>query len=275
MAQKTISVVGCGWLGLPLAKALVQEGHHVKGSTTTPAKLELLQQAGIEPFLVSFPENNLKTDLDLLLNADVIVLNLPPKRAASEANDYEKTVKELLAAIPNPDTKVLFVSSTSVYPELNRTVTEQDAIASAEADALLLRCEYWVQQAKPQQATIVRFGGLMGGSRPPGKFLAGRENLPQPMGPVNMIHLQDCTGLLTEILRQEKWGFTFNACAPSHPTRQEFYTTAALTLGLTPPTFLQEELTKFKIIDSSLIQQELKYTFTFPDVAHCLGSPSF
>jgi nucleoside-diphosphate-sugar epimerase len=275
MAQKTISVVGCGWLGLPLAKALVQEGHIVKGSTTTPAKLDVLQQAGVEPFLVSFPENSQKTELAKLLTAEVVVLNLPPKRTAPEAGDYEKTIQHILDAIPKSNTKVLFVSSTSVYPELNRKVTEQDASASPDADSLLLRCEYWVQQATSFKATIVRFGGLMGGSRHPGRFLAGRENLPQPLGPVNMIHLQDCVWILKEIIRQEKWGLTLNACAPSHPSRQAFYTTAAQALGLMPPSFLKEELSNFKEIDSTLLQQELLYSFAFPDVLQCLTSPGF
>ncbi|MEZ7854793.1 MAG: SDR family NAD(P)-dependent oxidoreductase, partial [Cyclobacteriaceae bacterium] len=30
-----ISILGCGWLGLPLARQLVQQGHQIKGSTTS------------------------------------------------------------------------------------------------------------------------------------------------------------------------------------------------------------------------------------------------
>ena len=44
MSQKDeISIMGCGWLGLPLAAQLVKAGYNVKGSTTTPEKLEVLQ----------------------------------------------------------------------------------------------------------------------------------------------------------------------------------------------------------------------------------------
>ena len=42
-----VSILGCGWLGLPLAKALIGEGYTVKGSTTTPAKLNLLKEEGV------------------------------------------------------------------------------------------------------------------------------------------------------------------------------------------------------------------------------------
>jgi UDP-N-acetyl-D-mannosaminuronate dehydrogenase len=32
--MKQISILGCGWLGLPLAKALLQKGFSVHGSKT-------------------------------------------------------------------------------------------------------------------------------------------------------------------------------------------------------------------------------------------------
>ena len=50
MQKETITILGCGWLGLSLAQALVKEGYAVKGSTTTEEKLEQLQYAGVEPF---------------------------------------------------------------------------------------------------------------------------------------------------------------------------------------------------------------------------------
>ena len=37
--NKTISILGCGWLGHPLAKFLISENFIVKGSTTTISKL--------------------------------------------------------------------------------------------------------------------------------------------------------------------------------------------------------------------------------------------
>ena len=41
-----ISILGCGWLGLPLAKALIENGFSVKGSTTSTDKLTALENAG-------------------------------------------------------------------------------------------------------------------------------------------------------------------------------------------------------------------------------------
>ena len=52
-----ISILGCGWLGFPLAKALVSKGFSVKGSTTSDEKIAVLKNAGIEPFLIALSEN--------------------------------------------------------------------------------------------------------------------------------------------------------------------------------------------------------------------------
>ncbi|MBC3541656.1 SDR family oxidoreductase [Rufibacter sediminis] len=274
MRKKTISVLGCGWLGLPLAQELVQLGYQVKGSTTTPAKMDVLREKGIEPFLLSFPENSPKTDLVDFLASEVLVFNLPPSRSSSEAASYEQMLQSVLEALPPSLTSLLFISSTSVYPDVNREVTESDALARPDAASLMLRCEYLIQQARPQ-ATVVRFGGLMGGTRHPGKFLAGKKEVPQPDAPVNMIHLSDCVGILVSILELEKWGVTFNACAPQHPSRKEFYTRAAEQLGLEPPVFAAQGTLNYKRISPALLSEELHYTFRYPDPLACLSSPDF
>ena len=48
-----ISILGCGWLGLPLAKALVNNDYLVSGSTTSEEKIAVLEKAKIEPFLLA------------------------------------------------------------------------------------------------------------------------------------------------------------------------------------------------------------------------------
>ncbi|WP_183906812.1 SDR family oxidoreductase [Rufibacter immobilis] len=275
MQQKTISVMGCGWLGLPLAQAMVQAGYRVHGSTTTQEKLPILAAQGIEPFLLTFPEKGPETQLSRFLQADVLVFNLPPSRQPSSAMPYEQVVEQVLAEAAGRVKHVLFVSSTSVYPDLNREITEADALAAANADNLLLRCEHQVQQWSGNGTTVVRFGGLMGGTRHPGRFLAGKDKVAQPQAPVNMIHLSDCVQILFQIITQNKWKYTFNACAPLHPSRQQFYTTAAHHLQLPPPTFSAQGEPSFKLINSDLVNQELQYQFRYPDPLSCLSSPGF
>jgi predicted dinucleotide-binding enzyme len=51
---KNISILGCGWYGSALGKALIADGIEVKGSTTSAAKMKDLAALGIRPYVVNF-----------------------------------------------------------------------------------------------------------------------------------------------------------------------------------------------------------------------------
>ena len=54
--MQTISLLGCGKLGFPLALDLLNEGYNIKGSTTTVSKIDKLKQSGITPYLINIEE---------------------------------------------------------------------------------------------------------------------------------------------------------------------------------------------------------------------------
>ena len=90
-----------------------------------------------------------------------------------------------------------------------------------------------------------------------------------------MIHQVDCIGIIRKIieksLRQtqidnEVWGKTFNAVAPFHPSREEYYTQKAIDFGLELPQFNLESPTFGKTILSSKIETVLGYTFSKPNL---------
>ncbi|PVY42515.1 SDR family oxidoreductase [Pontibacter virosus] len=264
-----ISVMGCGWLGLPLAEALVSSGRRVNGSTTSQQKLEVLSQSGIQPFLINLSDPELDHQvLKDFLQAEVLVLNIPPKLRSDGGESYLQQMAVLRKALlASPVGRVLFVSSTSVYLELNRIVTEEDTSFTDEVDPenTLLKAERMFQDSENWVCTVVRFGGLVGGDRQPGRFLAGKQDLPNGDAPVNMIHLEDCLNILQRIIAQEKWGQVYNACADEHPSRRDFYEAAAKALDLTIPTFKDMEETHFKLISSQKLKDDLAYVFSYPN----------
>ena len=267
--KEEISIMGCGWLGLPLAERLVNAGYTVKGSTTTPHKVDLLQQKGIHPYLLDLQDDNLdKAALTEFLQTQVLILNIPPHLRSDGGEGYLKQMHLLLEFLSDaPVSRVLFVSSTSVYLDLNRVVTEEDISFTEEQqpDHMLLEAERLFQQGEDWLTTVLRFGGLVGDDRRPGRFLAGKKNVPNGDAPVNLIHLDDCVNLLHRIIEEKKWGQVFHACADKHPLRKDFYTQAALALGLTPPEFSDMDDTKFKMINSQKIKDTLAYQFVHPD----------
>jgi len=259
-----ISVLGCGWLGLPLAQALLAEGHIIKGSTTTEAKLSLLQQEGIKPFLISLPEGGPAGNFtDFLKGSDVLIIDVPPKLGGDKSESYVEKIRSVIPAVEAARMKkVLFVSSTSVYADDNSVVTEVIVPKpETESGRQLLETEKLLQENLNFKTTILRFGGLIGEGRHPVYHLTGRENLPNPDAPVNLIHRDDCIGIIKAIIAKDAWGETFNAVAPYHPTREEYYTAKAKELGLVEPHFDDATPSVGKTIASGKLISRLDYNF--------------
>jgi nucleoside-diphosphate-sugar epimerase len=275
--MKKISILGCGWLGLPLAKKLIEKGNSVNGSTTSENKLSILEDAGINPFLVilSDPEasgegaledENVSTINIFLAESEILIIDIPPKLRANTDFSRKIFVAKIETLIPfiekSTIKKVLFVSSTSVYGDQNDLIIEE-TIPNPETESgkQLLLAEAILQKNQNFETTILRFGGLIGEDRHPVKFLAGKENLENPDAPVNLIRQNDCINIIEEIINQSKWNEVFNAVAPFHPTRKDYYTQKAKEQNLILPKFSTEKSNIKKIISSEKIENILKYEF--------------
>jgi nucleoside-diphosphate-sugar epimerase len=80
-----------------------------------------------------------------------------------------------------------------------------------------------------------------------------------------MIHRDDAVGVFATLIDQDVRGEVFNACADEHPTRQAFYTRAAETMGLEPPTFDEDAPTTGKRVSNEKLKRHCDYSFRHPD----------
>ena len=273
-----ISILGCGWLGLPLAKSLLSKGYEVKGSTTSESKLEVLKNAGILPFQIQLEEHQIIGNMeDFLKETDVLVIDIPPglRRETSTSNEmtFVNKVKTLIPFIEKSGIqKVVFVSSTSVYGDSKNFSTalevteETKPNPDTESGKQLVIAETLLQSNEHFKTTVIRFGGLLGDDRHPINFLAGRTNVENPEAPVNMIQREDCIGIIEKTLdlaRNDNWEWnqTFNAVAPYHPTRKSYYHKKAEIFNLPLPTFAEDSESKGKIISSKKVETILGYSF--------------
>ena len=271
MKNNKISILGCGWLGLPLAKKLIENGYEVKGSTTSESKLELLKNAGISPYQIKMEENEITGNMESFLeNTDVLLVDVPPKLRGDFTENFVQKIKNLIPFVENSKVeKVLFVSSTSVYGDTFpiQELDEESALnPDTESGKQLVEVEKLLQSNENFQTTILRFGGLIGPERNPAKFLAGQENVANPNAPINFIHQEDCIGIICAMLRQVendnwKWNDTFNAVTPNHPNRENYYTEKALEMNLKVPTFVKDSDSIGKKISSKKLQGMLHYSF--------------
>lgn len=256
----TVSILGCGWYGLALAKALVNKWIKVKGSTTSAEKLATLSQHGIEPYLINLAaDDTMDTDF---LDCDILWISIPPKARSGNGQVYLDSLNKLIPHINSRTVKqVVLISSTGIYSDNNTEVTEFDApTPDTESGKILLAAEELLRAEKGFTTTIIRFGGLIGPDRDPGRFFAGKTAIPNGEAPVNLIHLTDCIGISCAILDKQAFGYTYNAVSPSHPTKAGFYTAAAIVSRLEEPQFIEEK-NNWKIVSSTNVPRYLEYEY--------------
>ena len=269
-----VSILGCGWLGFPLAKKLIDNGFEVKGSTTSENKLAVLKSNKIAPYLLELSETKISECIsDFLYNSDILIIDIPPGlRKITEATSEKTFVNKIKNLIPfiekSTIKKVLFISSTSVYAETAAipTVTEKTVLnPNTESGKQLVEVENLLRNNYNFQTTIIRFGGLIGEDRNIVKMLTGKTNVANPDAPINLIHQEDCIGIIEAILKQVQldkvWNETFNAVAPIHPTRKKYYTEKAKQFHLTAPLFNENETNFGKIVSSEKLETILDYRF--------------
>ena len=254
MKKNNVSILGSGWLGLPLAKDLIQQGYPVRISTRKTEKLVSFEQFGATPYIV---------DIDQALfpkaffESDILICNITSKNQAG----FDKLIEHIA---DSQIQHVLFISSSSIYLNANAVVTEDGD--AEDTDNVLFQIEQTFQSCPHFDTTILRLSGLIGYQRHPGRFFSNGKVVPQPDAPVNLIHRDDCIKLISQILEQSAWGDVFNGCADTHPTKRQFYSHARHLLGEHPPTFSDQTLGQTKTVSNAKIKQRLGYHFIYPDV---------
>ncbi|MBM3401198.1 MAG: SDR family oxidoreductase [Bacteroidetes bacterium] len=266
-----ISLLGCGWLSFPLARDLIRQGFPVKGSTTSLDKISLLKEAGIEPVLVQFENSLPPPDLKVLLDAEVLIVSIPPGRRTVEGpENYLKMGETLAEHLPaSCISKLIFISSTSVYPETNEVLHESSPISPETVSAKVIADVEEKLLSLPMQVIVLRLAGLFGPGRSPGRFFAGKSGIPNGLAPVNMIHLDEVIALINALIDSDNAKGIYIGSTPSHPSREEFYTLAAKLDNLERPIFISEKL-NWKIVESERVEKELGFSFKNPNLLDSL-----
>ncbi|MEP1086477.1 NAD(P)-binding domain-containing protein [Algoriphagus sp.] len=262
-----ISIIGLGWIGLPLAQLLQRNGHEVVGSTTTAAKQTSLISQGINAIHFSLDPFPQGIGFQKLFTSEVLVINIPPRTRSTDGKMYLEQMKFLRSMVDQSNLrKIIFVSSTGVYPDHPRdeAYTEKEPLTvETSGNSILMKGES-AFKAIDKELTIVRFGGLLGDDRIPGKYVAGRENV-NGSTRVNYIYRYDAARMLQWIIEKELWNETYNGVAPKHPQRREVYERNVLDLGIEPPqSYVHGTLGIDRLVCGEKILAT-GFTFNFPD----------
>jgi nucleoside-diphosphate-sugar epimerase len=235
MKKLNISILGCGWLGLPLLKSLVADGHYVNGSSRNPETLTSIEAAGGHAFHTDLPDQISRGFFGGMFST--LIITLPP-RGRSLGEEATAHYLECLKAIPLVHTRspprVIFTSSTGIYGNTPGMITETTPPRPiTHSGRAVVAAENWLESTASTYS-VLRLAGLVSPNRHPGRFYGGsNRSISQADAPINLVHRDDVIAAI-HLLLKKGWqrGDVYNVCSQTHPIKGDFYTAAAHSLGL-------------------------------------------
>ena len=230
--QLNWTIIGCGWLGVTLAEELIRNGKTVFGSTTTEAKLPMLNEMGINAFVL---RENATVPVKIVESTDIVVLSVPPikKEEPSAYGNYLCSITDQF----KPETRFIFLGSTGIYPQKTGVYTEDYVSKSDEKSTVLYQAEEQLKRHLGSRLTRLRLGGLIGNNRHPVHSLSGKVNVKNPKGVINFVDKRDVIQVVLKVSETDTFGQVFNVVYPLHPTREKYYAELADKLGIPTPNF--------------------------------------
>ncbi len=275
-----VLIVGCGYVGLPLGRLLVERGHSVVGIRRSPAAGDDLRAAGIEPVHVDITRAG---DLRELAGPFDWIVNTAASARGGGVEDYRQVycqgTRHLLDWLAgHPPRKYVYTGSTSVYGQDDGSLVKESSptIPSAPTAQVLVETEALLLAAAQTgfPAVILRVAGIYGPDRGHlfQQYLKDEARIPGPgLRLLNMIHREDLLGVILTALESGRPGEIYNAVDNEPVAQIHFFRWLSETLGKWMPPFAPEEtepdrkrgLTNKKVSNRKLTM-ELGYRFKYP-----------
>jgi len=259
---QTVSILGCGWLGYSLALELLSlKNYSIKASTTSKDKVSLFEGNKLQAFLINSKDNKIDEKiLDEFLSCEVLIISIPPKKDnVNYLNFLEKIASHKHI---NTIKQIIFISSTSVYPKIEKNIIEKEVITYENTSKILVYEAEQIFIKEVQNLVILRCSGLMGDNRIAGKYFAGKK-IEGENDPVNYVHREDVIQIISLLIHKKVVDKIYNLCSPSHPSKKEVYFYNANKYGFKKPLFINTKVGVQRLIDGSLVSYELDYKYKY------------
>ena len=238
---RVIWIAGCGFIGRPVAEALVAQGATVIGLTHSPASAEqLAAETGLATRACDISSPAAVQDLARTAPAPEAIVHCASSGRGG-VDQYERVYFQGCANFLEtcPGAKLLFTSSTSVYPQVAGEAVDEDSPAEPDRDTgrVLRRTEELVLAAN---GIVARLAGLYGPGRSVllQRFLEGTAQIEEGESRyLNQVHRDDAVSALITLLslREIAAGQIYNVADGEALTQRECYEQLAAHFGTPPP----------------------------------------
>src|SRR6266404_1613616 len=188
-AQLKVAIIGCGYVGLPLALRFAEAGHKVTGFDTDPNKVNMLnagrsyiehiQQTKIQQF-VNSRHFGATTDFARLKEADAILICVPTPLDERREPDLSYVEQTAISIQPHLQKGQLVVLESTTYPgtteELVLPLLEKSGLRcpiAAGPENENVACDFWLafspEREDPgnKQYGLAQIPKVVGGVNPP------------------------------------------------------------------------------------------------------------
>lgn len=264
MQENSVGIIGCGWLGMNLAKSLLSEGVKVLGSTTQASRLNQLKNANIESYLLKITPEGAQGTIDPFLKCSTLVIGIPPKLRAEESSPYLSKIDRLVEMLKSYSGQLVFLSSTGIYNDQQGLCREDLPVQSPLKRVQNLALAEDKIRTHVPSSVVFRLGGLLGSDRHPIYRLAGKLLL-NPDSKINCIHISDVIAAIQLCRHLRLAGETYNLVSPHHPKKGVYYPKIAKLMNLDPPKF-GEQVEKIRIVDHSKFCEQTGFIYSVQDL---------
>jgi len=207
MQGKRILIVGCGKIGLRVAKELALENQVWglrKGTPETIQDLELLSAD------VTNVASLARVFQDIPPGIHYIIYCLTPGERSEQGYraTYVTGLKNTLEALPDTSSlkRILFISSTSVFHQNDSQWLDEssDTLPTSFSGRVLLEAEALLKTFDIS-STVIRFSGIYGHSRSRLIQQVKQQEalISHEIRLTNRIHEDDCVGFILHLIRQD------------------------------------------------------------------------
>jgi nucleoside-diphosphate-sugar epimerase len=263
-------VVGCGYLGLRVARLWRNAGARVCAVTRSADRARALAAEGLDPLVgdVTSPDG-----LPALPAVDTLfwAVGFDRGAGASYHDVHVGGLGRVLDAIPDT-ARVVFASSTGVWGTDDGGIVDETTPAhpAREAGRVLLEAEDLLHARVGDRGTALRFAGLYGPGRLPrlDDLKAGRPIAADPDSWLNLVHVDDAARIVVAVAAAPHARQLY-VVSDGHPVRRrDWYAHLAARTGSPPPAFdTAAERTRGadKRVDPSLLFRDIPLALTYPD----------
>lgn len=235
-------IFGCGYLGERVATLWLRQTCRVHAVTRSATRADVLVGAGLRPVIGDILA---PATLRGLPQTGTVLYAVGYERASGRSMHevYVDGLRNVLAALPPGTGRIIYVSSTGVYGQVDDGWVDEESPCrpSRDGGAACLEAEQLLATSRwGPQSLILRMGGIYGPGRIPRRreLEAGRPVTAPATGYLNLVHVDDAARAVLTAEADTELPQRYCLTDGNPVLRAEYYRHLAHLLGAPEPRFV-------------------------------------